>query len=148
MPSRARLEIATRPAWGRVRDAVTTRLLELRLYDRVFRACGFMGVFYDVHAHQFQLALTRAELRCANAIPAVYDRCVGRASGVAMWRGIVDDLQPARFVPCVAERLAGSATSATLFTDAVATGALATSALAACRVSAQPLEPAPALAGR
>ena len=90
-----------------MRDAVTTRLLELRLYDRVFRACGFMGVFYDVYAHQFQLALTRAELRCANAIPAVYDRCVGRASGVAMWRGIVDDLQPARFVPCVAAAAGG-----------------------------------------
>ena len=54
-----------------VRLAVTTRLHEFRLYDRVFRACGFMGVVYDLYGHQFHLALTAAERRCANGIGSV-----------------------------------------------------------------------------
>jgi hypothetical protein len=154
-----------------VRLAVTSRLQEFRLYDRIFRACGFMGVVYDLYGHQFHLALTGAERRCANGIGsvvplypqrdgqirtqadkretgAVFDRCVGRASESAMWRSIVHDLKPVQVVPCVAQRLTRSATFVTLFTDKVAMDRLGNRALVACRLSVPPPAQAPARAGR
>ena len=127
-------------SWA-VRIALTTRAAELRMYDRVFRKCRFMGVYYDTLGRSLQLTLTSAERGCANragsVVPLyagrtddddlspdalksaadVYDRCVGRASEAAMWRrSLAGDVRPGP-ITCVARQLTASVSFGMLFVD-------------------------------
>jgi hypothetical protein len=144
-----------------VRLAITTRLQEFQLYDRAFRACGYMRVFYRTLGEQFLLEPTRAERGCLNrrgsvvfvyplrpgltatttfraAFAAVYDRCIGNASRDAMWLRLArrGDVRPARAAPCVARRVAHSATFVEFLTDANGMARLAKQAARACGASA------------
>jgi hypothetical protein len=140
-----------------VRLAVTTRLLEFRLYDRVFRACGFMGDLYARFGRQMKLETTRPEQACMNRagsvvplyplhagdastnaeraqVAAVFDRCVGSASEEAMWRRASSDVQHAIAVACVARQLSRAATFGMLFTEPALLAKLSEGAAVACGV--------------
>jgi hypothetical protein len=139
-------------SWA-VRLAVTSRLDELRMYDRVFRACGFMGVFYGLTARSLQLELAPSEERCVNrfgsvvpfSLPeaartgggAVFDRCVGAASETAMWRRVLRAHVPAKALPCAVRRLTRTITFAMVFAGKGAPlTRLGERALRACGVTA------------
>jgi hypothetical protein len=138
-----------------VRLSVTTRALELQLYDRVFMGCGMMGVVYAGFAREMQLELSPAEQQCANrvgsvvpaygesrdsafgpAVAGVFDRCVRAPSKTAMWRRMMSTETPsivsARVRACAAERLAGSITFADLFAHGAGDALQAWVAMAAC----------------
>ncbi len=141
-------------SWA-VRLAVSSRLDELRMYDRVFRACNFMGVFYGLAAKPMHLVLAPAEQRCVNRIGsvvpfyaaktaraaggAVLDRCVGTASETAMWRRAFRAHVPPKALACVARRLTRATTFAMVFTakpaELTLIGGLA---LGACGATATP----------
>ncbi len=114
--------------WSRARArelrALTSIAAESRAEDRIFRACGLMGAVYATLGRATQLALSNpAEQRCANTfgsaelirpstkaptvaqrkpIGAVFERCVGRASELAMWKRLLSDYRPAAAIPCIA----------------------------------------------
>lgn len=137
-------------SWS-VKLAVTTRRLELRMYDRVFRACGMTGVVYANVAHQVKLELTASERRCTNrtgsllavyrdgkpvdmpAVAKVFDRCVTLRSEEAMWRRLMSDKVPAKALVCAAHRLSRSITFALLSTDEAATTWRGDAVLEACK---------------
>jgi len=138
-----------------VRLAITTRLLEYRLYDRVYRACGFMGDLYADYGRQMKLETTGPEQACMNRagsvvplyplyagdpstrseraqVAAVFDRCIGSASEQAMWRRAITDVQPATAVACLARRLSRAATFGMLFNQPAVLTTLSQGAAVAC----------------
>jgi hypothetical protein len=138
--------------------ALTSLAAEARAEDRVYRACGLMGAIYATVGRATQLVLTRAEQRCANglgsagpirpgaetptvaqrkSIGTVFDRCVGRASELAMWKRLLRAYKPAAAVPCIA-RHSLAITFATIFGDRAALQNQAKRAVSACVVSATP----------
>ena len=134
--------------------ALTSVAAESRAEDRIFRACGLMGAVYATLGRATQLALTPAEQQCANAfgsaelirpstkpptvaqrksIGGVFDRCVGRASELAMWKRLLSSYRPAAAIPCIA-RHSLPITFVTIFGDRPALQVQAKRAVSACVV--------------
>ena len=110
---------------GRTRGAAnradTRSRRQVREDDKVFRRCGLIGQLYATLGKATKLVLTPAEQQCANrvglgrsrpaalrrppapaerkAVGTVFDRCVGRTTEEAMWRGLLSELQARRGDP-------------------------------------------------
>jgi hypothetical protein len=134
--------------------ALTSIAAEARAEDRIFRACGLMGAVYAALGRATQLALNPAEQRCANAfgsaelirpsakaptveqrkkIGGVFERCVGRASELAMWKRLLSAYRPAAAIPCIA-RHSLPISFVTIFGDRPALQVQARRAVSACSV--------------
>ena len=134
--------------------ALTSIAAESRAEDRIFRACGLMGAVYATLGRATQLALSPAEQRCANtygsaelirpstkaptvaqrkSIGGVFERCVGRASELAMWKRLLASYRPAAAIPCIA-RHSLAISFVTIFGDRPALQVQAKRAVSACVV--------------
>ena len=134
--------------------ALTSIAAESRAEDRIFRACGLMGAVYATLGRATQLALNPAEQRCANRfgsaelirpstkaptvaqrklIGGVFERCVGRASELAMWKRLLSAYRPAAAIPCIA-RHSLPISFVTIFGDRPALQVQARRAVKACVV--------------
>jgi hypothetical protein len=137
------------------RVALTSLARQIREDDKVFRRCGLIGQLYATLGKATKLVLTPAEQRCVNrvgsadpvrlrakapttaerkAVGTVFDRCVGRKTEEAMWRGLLATFKPASAIPCIA-RHSVSITFVTFFSDAAALERQAKAAAAACHVT-------------
>jgi hypothetical protein len=137
------------------RIALTSLARQIREDDKVFRRCGLIGQLYATLGKATKLVLTPAEQRCANrvgsanpvrlrskapstadrkAVGAVFDRCVGRKTEEAMWRGLLASVKPAKAISCIA-RHSVSITFVTFFSDAAALERQAKAAATACHVT-------------
>jgi hypothetical protein len=135
--------------------ALTSLAAEARAEDLIFRACGLMGAVYATVGRATQLVLTPAEQQCANrfgsaelirpstkaptvaqrkSIGGVFDRCVGRASELAMWKRLLSTYRPAAAIPCIA-RHSLAISFATIFGDRPALQSQAKRAVSACVVA-------------
>jgi hypothetical protein len=139
------------------RVALTSLARQIREDDKVFRRCGLIGQLYATLGRVTMLVLTPAEQRCANrvgsadpvrlrskapsraerkAVGTVFDRCVGRKTEEAMWRGLLATFKPASAIPCIARRSV-SITFVTFFSDQTTLQKQAKAAVAACHVTKQ-----------
>lgn len=134
--------------------ALTSIAAEARAEDKIYRACGLMGAVYAAVGRATQLVLAPGEQRCVNrlgsagpirpraqaptvaqrkSIGTVFDRCVGRASELAMWKRLLSAYRPVAAVPCIA-RHSLAITFATIFGDRPALEVQAKRAVSACAV--------------
>jgi hypothetical protein len=137
------------------RVALTSLALQIREDDKVFRRCGLIGQLYATLGAATKLVLTPAEQRCANrvgsadpvrlrskapttaerkAVGVVFDRCVGRRTEEAMWRGLLASFKPAKAIPCIARHSLGI-TFVTFFSDEAKLEQQAKAAATACHVT-------------
>jgi hypothetical protein len=137
------------------RLALTSLARQIREDDKVFRRCGLIGQLYATLGEATKLVLTPAEQRCANqvgsadpvrlrskaptsaerrAVGTVFDRCVGRNTKEAMWRGLLTSIKPANAIPCIVRRSL-SITFVTFFSDAAKLERQAKAVAAACHVT-------------
>ena len=134
--------------------ALTSVAAEARAEDKIFRACGLMGQVYAEVGRATELLLTAPEQACANkagsaelvrpsrqtpsvaqrkAVGAVFERCVGRASELAMWKRLLKAYRPAAAIPCIA-RHSLAISFVTIFGDRPALEDQARRAIKACVV--------------
>lgn len=137
------------------RRALTSLATQIRADDAVFRRCGLIGQLYASLGKATKLVLTKAEQQCANrvgsadpvrlrtrapstaerrAVGSVFDRCVGRTTERAMWRGLLANFKPARAIPCIVDHSV-PITFVTFFSDAANLQRQAKAAVAACRLT-------------
>jgi hypothetical protein len=68
------------------------------------------------------------------AVGTVFDRCVGRNTKEAMWRGLLTSIRPANAIPCIVRRSL-SITFVTFFSNAAKLERQAKAVAAACHVT-------------
>jgi hypothetical protein len=128
--------LATEALTRAQRIAQTTRAKWILANDRIFRACRLTGALYAGIAKGAHLTLTAGERACSNrigstepvlgstqgtiskahlkAVGRVFDRCVGRASEVALYRYVLRKFPFPPQIPCIARRAAATITFAEL----------------------------------